>query len=75
MMQTLDTTTSTGAPLGKWPHARQHERLSVSISIELTSMSGRREARICDISMGGCYIDCMCRAEPGEKVGRKPMRY
>jgi hypothetical protein len=36
---------------------REHERYSHFIEIVLESASGKREARISDISVGGCFID------------------
>lgn len=36
---------------------REHERYPHFIEIVLESASGKREARISDISVGGCFID------------------
>lgn len=36
---------------------REHERYPHFIEIVLESASGKREARISDVSVGGCFID------------------
>lgn len=47
---------------------RNFERTSLSLEIILYSSSGRREARISDLSMGGCFIDTIITPEEGETV-------
>jgi CheY-like chemotaxis protein len=48
---------------------RQQERLPISLEIVLESSSGKREARISDLSMGGCFIDTIVNIREGETVG------
>jgi hypothetical protein len=36
--------------------------------IELESASGKREARISDVSEGGCFVDTIVIVRPGEEV-------
>jgi hypothetical protein len=48
--------------------ARTHERTAILTEIELTSASGRREARISDLSLGGCFVDTIVTARVGEDV-------
>lgn len=38
------------------------------IEIQLESGSGLREARISDISLGGCFVDTIVSAQEGEVV-------
>ncbi len=38
------------------------------IEIQLESGSGLREARISDISLGGCFVDTIATAQEGEVV-------
>lgn len=47
---------------------RHNERVSVSLGIILESLSGTRQYRISDISMGGCYIDSITPLSEGENV-------
>lgn len=47
---------------------REQERVPFLIEIVLESASGKREARISDISMGGCYIDSIASFHEGEPV-------
>ncbi|MDX6711476.1 MAG: two-component system, sensor histidine kinase ChiS [Blastocatellia bacterium] len=68
MMQTIENSLSLGMPARVRNPSRQHERFDVLIGIKLKSMSGRQDARICDISMGGCYIDSMSFATVGERL-------
>ena len=49
-------------------HERTHERTALLTEIELTSASGRREARISDLSLGGCFVDTIVTARVGEDV-------
>jgi hypothetical protein len=46
--------------------SRRHQRVSVSIGVEMDFAIGAREARISDLSMGGCFIDSIARVEVGE---------
>jgi hypothetical protein len=47
---------------------RQFERVSVSFEITLESSSGKRSARISDLSMAGCFIDTILDAAEGEQM-------
>lgn len=47
---------------------RIHERASIFIDIVLESSAGRRESRISDISMGGCYIESITNFREGEEI-------
>ena len=47
---------------------RTHERKAILTEIELTSASGRREARISDLSLGGCFVDTIVTARVGEEI-------
>lgn len=47
---------------------RQEDRTSHLEEIELEFASGKRPARISDISMGGCYIDSIVSVPVGETV-------
>jgi CheY-like chemotaxis protein len=51
-----------------WDTPRQHERIAVSLEVVLESASGKRDARISDIGMGGCYIDSISHVSIGEKM-------
>lgn len=47
---------------------RQQERVTYLIEIVLECASGKREARISDLSPGGCYIDSIVAVQEGEPV-------
>ena len=47
---------------------RQFERIAISLQILLESSSGKREARISDLSMDGCFIDTILEVNAGEPV-------
>ena len=47
---------------------RQNERYSYLKEVELEFSSGKRSARISDISIGGCYIDTIAQVPVGESV-------
>lgn len=47
---------------------REQERFPFLTEIVLEWASGKREARISDLSMGGCYIDTIAGISEGEKV-------
>jgi len=47
---------------------RQHERSSFLTEIILESASGKRQARISDVSKGGCFIDTLTNVREGEEV-------
>ena len=44
------------------------KRFPYLAEIVIESASGRREARIGDISHGGCYVDSIVEIHPGEEV-------
>ena len=50
---------------------RNQERTPVSLNIILEWASGKREARISDISLGGCFIDCLTPINIGETISFK----
>ena len=50
---------------------RKQERTPVSLKIILEWSAGKREARISDLSMGGCFIDCLTPISAGETVSFK----
>jgi hypothetical protein len=45
---------------------RKEERIAYLKEVELEFASGKRAARISDISMGGCYIDTIAQVPMGE---------
>ncbi|HZG51931.1 MAG TPA: PilZ domain-containing protein [Pyrinomonadaceae bacterium] len=47
---------------------REDKRASVSIQAWWEGQSGRHEARVSDLSLGGCFIDTLSKAEIGELV-------
>ena len=47
---------------------RNQARTPVSLNIILEGASGKRQARISDISLGGCFIDCVTPINQGETV-------
>jgi hypothetical protein len=47
---------------------REQERVNYLIEILLECASGKREARISDLSPGGCYIDSIVSVKEGEPV-------
>jgi hypothetical protein len=47
---------------------RKEERLPYLKEVELEFASGKRSARISDISPGGCYIDTISQVPVGESV-------
>lgn len=48
---------------------REEERVPVSLEVAWEGGSGRHPARISDISLGGCYLDTIGTATPGEIIG------
>lgn len=48
--------------------SRKHERAEIVREIVLESSAGRRESRISDMSMGGCYIESMTNFRKGEPI-------
>jgi hypothetical protein len=50
---------------------RQYERIPVSIGIVLDFSTGTREARISDLSLGGCFVDSIAKVVGGEFLSLK----
>lgn len=50
---------------------RQRERVPVSLEIILEWVSGKREARISDLSMSGCFVDTIAAVQAGETISFK----
>ncbi len=48
---------------------RDHERKEFFGEIVLEFASGKRQARIADISLGGCYVDSIASVVEGETIG------
>ncbi|MCW5960678.1 MAG: PilZ domain-containing protein [Pyrinomonadaceae bacterium] len=48
---------------------RKYTRLGVALEIYMDFTSGRREARVSDLSMGGCFVDSIAAVSQGEKIG------
>lgn len=48
---------------------RQQDRVSVPMSVILDCSSGKREVRMTDLSIGGCYVDSIAGVGPEEVVG------
>lgn len=48
---------------------REEERVPVSFEVSWEGGSGTHMARISDISLGGCYLDTLGSATPGEIIG------
>jgi len=47
---------------------RVHERVNFIAQIELESASGKREVRVTDLSVGGCYIDSIMSVKVDEPL-------
>lgn len=47
---------------------RQYKRYPISLEIVLDFSSGKREARISDLSMHGCFVDIIVSVCEGETV-------
>jgi PilZ domain len=52
-------------------NSRIHIRAPLSLEVIFEGISGKREARISDISLGGCYVDAMQQVGGGEMVKLK----
>ena len=50
---------------------RKQNRIPVSLNTVLECSSGRREARISDLGLGGCFVDCLTQINQGESVSFK----
>src|ERR1041384_1768382 len=47
---------------------REDARRTVSVAATLEGLSGKHEARVSDLSLGGCFIDTPGKAEVGEFI-------
>ena len=47
---------------------REQVRITYLTETALECMSGRREARISDLSVGGCFIDSIAEVRVGEEI-------
>lgn len=47
---------------------RAQSRVIIPLSVVLDCASGRREVRLSDISLGGCYVDSIAGVRPEEIV-------
>lgn len=47
---------------------RKQERTAVSLEVVFEGSSGRRQARISDLSLGGCFVDSIVHISVGEKI-------
>lgn len=47
---------------------RQNERITLSLEIVLDRSSSKREARIKDLSLGGCFVESLTPVTKGETV-------
>jgi len=47
---------------------REHERTQYFTEITLESASGKRQARISDVSEGGCFVDTITNVREGEEI-------
>ncbi len=50
---------------------RETERVSLAQSVVLDCSSGKREVRVSDLSIGGCYVDTISPVQADEIVGLK----
>lgn len=64
-------------------NTRRDERYPLPLEVRWEGFSGKHEARIGDISMGGCYIESLAQVTVGEEIqfeirlptgGRMPLR-
>lgn len=51
-----------------WDAPRQHNRIAISLDVVLDAGSGKLDARISDISLGGCYVDTIVQVSVGETM-------
>ena len=55
-------------PEGNGRERREDERRGVSLEAWWESLSGRQQARVSDLSMGGCYVDTLAPVEVDEVI-------
>ncbi len=48
--------------------SRKYTRLHIPLEVEMDFSSGAREARISDLSIGGCFVDSILNVDEGERV-------
>lgn len=62
---------------------RRDERFTLPLEVHWESLSGKHEARVGDISLGGCYIESLAQVTTGDQIqfeiqlptgGRMPLR-
>jgi hypothetical protein len=49
-------------------NTRLDERYTLPLELHWQSLSGKHEARISDISLGGCYVESLAQVSIGEEV-------
>jgi PilZ domain len=47
---------------------RQFKRFPITLEITIDFATGRRDARISDLSLGGCFVDSILDINAGEKT-------
>lgn len=47
---------------------RKYTRLHIPLEIVIDFSSGRREARVSDLSMGGCFVDSIISVTDGDTI-------
>lgn len=47
---------------------RRNERINIPLEIVMESSSGKRECRISDLSIGGCFVDSIATVTDGESL-------
>lgn len=50
---------------------RKHDRVMAPLSVVLDCSSGKREVRVSDLGVGGCYVDSIAGVQANEVVGIK----
>jgi hypothetical protein len=50
---------------------REDERVEVNLPVRYDGLSGSHDARLSDLSLGGCFVNTAGRVEVGEVVGLK----
>ena len=54
--------------LSLYPERRVARRVNVSLEAIWEGMSGRREARVTDLSLHGCFLESCAQAPVGEQI-------
>ncbi len=68
-MTLLAATALTEAGNAMTINRRSDERISINLPARWDGLSGKHEARIEDLSMGGCFVNTQGRVDVGEIVG------